>query len=254
MARSTLDSRIAHALKNGAAADRDTLFELNNAAADEVDALRATIAAEEPKLLDIGSPDPDKTQATIAAAKLRIERLTKVILEELQPRVRALDAAANLAEWNATADRLQAESDKLWVELETAYATVCEQLVDVWKRVDANAAAISAAHRRRPSGVMRHITGADHPQLRANLRLPCWDAPDRIVFPRDEAWAFQANLANMMVAQAKAFDAKMLISPDQQRSEDDKREAEMKARAIAERDAYFKAQLEAERKHMRGER
>ena len=91
----SLDTRIAKALNaNGKAADRDLLVALNNEAADEIDALRATIAAEEGRLLDITNETPDKSQEVIASARLRVERLTKVILEELHPRIEAFDRTA----------------------------------------------------------------------------------------------------------------------------------------------------------------
>ena len=61
--------------------------------------MEATIAAEEPHLLDISYPDPDQAAAAITAARLRIARLSKAILQELHPRIDALDAAATRDAW-----------------------------------------------------------------------------------------------------------------------------------------------------------
>ena len=260
----SLGARIAAALLNGEEADRDTLTALWTEVADESDALREAIKVEEARLQDIANPDPDKSAAVIASAKLRIERLGKVIHEQLEPRVEALDRAADLVEWHEEADRLQAETDELWSELETAYNTLCDQLIDVWHRVARNSAAIDAAHRRRPSGVRRELVGADHPQLRASLRLPHWDDPGRIRFPRDEAWEFQVATTNAMVAQAKALEQKcaLMHGPDwwaakqiedeRLRAESARRDEEAKAKAEADRKAFYRAQQEADRRRRLG--
>lgn len=227
--------------------------------------MRATIAAEEGRLLDITNETPDKSQEVIASARLRVERLTKVILEELHPRIEAFDRTAAVAQWNEQAEKLQAESDELWAELETAYAALCSQLIDVWQRIDRNAAAISEARCRRPSGADRHLVGADHPRLRDRLRLPFWDEPERIRFPKDQAWELQVAMTNAMVDQAKALEQKHALmysdnwwaakqlEAEQQRAENEKREAEMKAKAIADREAYHRSVQEQERRRMRGE-
>lgn len=168
-----------------------------------------------------------------------------------------------LADWNKEADRLQNESDELWKELEDTYTTLVNQLIDVWRRVARNSHAINEARRRRPSGVRRELTGADHPELRATLRLPYWDEPTRIRFPRDTAWEFQVATTNMLVAQAKALEAKgaLMHGPDwwaarkledeRVRAESARRDEEAKRKAEADRQAYYAA-LQAEDRRRRG--
>ena len=248
----SLGARIAAALATNGKADRDTLTTLWTEAADEVNALQATIAAEETHLADIAADDPDKSTEVIASSRRRIERLTKVIHEELRPRVEALDRAADLAEWEKEAERLQSESDQLWAKLEATYNVACDQLIEVWGHVFRNSHAINEARRRRPSGTRRELTGADHPELRATLRLPYFDEPTRIRFPRDEAVEFQRATSNLLVEQAKAFERKQMAVLDGRdervQAERIKHEQETKQRVEAERAAYHKSLQEADRK------
>ena len=208
----SLDAKIATALSANGEANRDTLANLIREATKAVEMANIVITAETPRLHDIANSDPDKSQELIASSQLRVERLTKAITQ-LQARVDQIDHEAAIAKWNEDAKALQAESDQLWRDLEDTYTVLTDQLIDIWHAVDRNSRAIEAARRRRPSGAEHlPLIGADNPALRAKLRLPFWDNPERIRFPRDEGWEFQRAMSDMMVNHAKALEQKYALA------------------------------------------
>ena len=258
-----MDAKIAQALSANGSADCTALVALISDATAAIEMAQCVVDAETPRIHDLSNDSPNEFVALIDSSQLHISRLSAA-LPQLQQRIATLDAAAALIRWNAAADQLQAQSNELWSELTETYASSVTRLIDIWNRVDRNTAAIHAAHRQRPPGVQRELIGADHPALRANLRLPHWDAPDRIAFPRDEAQAFQLAMSDMMVAHAKALDAKMALTSgpgwfegqrlaaEQIRAESDEREQEMREKAAADREAYHRALLELERRKVTG--
>ena len=102
-----------------------------------------------------------------------------------------------------------------------------------------------------------------------DIVLPSWDIPHTTYPTRqsseDIAWAQQVAITNAMVNATKASEAKhaQRYSPDwldaqkleqeRQRSDDEKREAELREEAATRQAEYYKAISENERKHALGE-
>ena len=149
---------------------------------------------------------------------LRIERLTKVILEELHPRIDALDLAAKQSAWTAEANKLRDEdSDDLFWELEQVYKPIVEQLNELYLRARANAAAFNGLLRRAPPGRRPRVQRGNAVfGLLAPSSLPDWDDP-RVTHPlRVREPNPLVVVSNALVAQAKAFEQKhaLMHGPD----------------------------------------
>ena len=96
--------------------------------------------------------------------------------------------------------------------------------------------------------------------------MPDWNDQELIWPPRRPPPDLTAEIALAAAAQAKALDAKGALTAGptwfegkqletaQIGAEADKREAEMKAKAVADREQYHRDLLEAERRRARGER
>ena len=142
--------------------------------------------------------------------------------------------------------------------------------MDIFFRGRANAAAFYELKKRAPDGADLRFFGAmPYESFWMNLRLPSWNDPG-VVYPERQtpeqiAWQQQVNLVNEAVAQAKALDAKFApnggrdwhevqkIEQERQIAADEKFAAEQKERDAKSRDAHYKAVLENERRHVRGE-
>ena len=122
---------------------------------------------------------------------------------------------------------------------------------------------------RAPAGVDKKFVAVEpHSFFWAVMNLPSWEKvvtfPPR-KSPADIAWQNQVNFTKAMCAGIKAQEAKhaQMFSSDwaavhdeinrKKAEEDDKREAELKAKDQAARDAYYKNLAEAERRHIHGE-
>ena len=240
----SVEARIAKALAANGSANHAQLVELWDEAADKIDELTATIAAEEPKLLDLENEEPEKSQQIIQSNKLRIKRLTKAIAE-LRPRVEALDREATANKWLEEAVKLQADADILREQLCDTYIVLCTQTVETWLQVDANARAIQRHRERRPSGVHYSLIDADNPRLRNKLRLPLWYEPDRLLFPKDENQEMQAAMAN--ITPVATFVPAYASMEEREQAERAKYEAEAKAEDQRKRDEYYKGFAALER-------
>ena len=192
MAKQSLEQRISAALKSNGSADRDVLFSLWQEAFDEINRLNETIATEEPRLLDINNDDADGSRELIASSKLHIERLTKAIVEELKPRVLALNAEKARADWTAEADERRAINDELYEELEALYPPFFQQIVKLYVRILENDIEIDKLKARAPMGVDKKFAAVEpHALFWALINLPSWDTgvtfPPR-KSPADIAW------------------------------------------------------------------
>ena len=265
----TLDVRIADVLKAKCTADRNSLFSLWEEAFEKINELQETIKTEEDRVLDLTNTDPDKSTATITSIKLQIERLTKAITEELKPRVLALDAEKARTDWNAEAEKRRAVNDELYEELKALYPPFFQQIVKLYVRILENDIEIGKLKARAPACVDKQFVAVEpHSLFWALINLPSWDKgvtfPPR-KSPADIAWQNQVAITNAAVAQAKAIEAKhaQMFSPDwaavhdeihkRKAEEDEKAEAELKAKDLEARQNYYLSLQEAERKRIRGE-
>ena len=249
----SLDSRIAAALSANGEASREMLSMLVGKAAAAIDEAQCIIDAESPRLMDIANDTPDASRELIASNQLRIERMSAAI-PRLQQRIHAIDLDARQAEWIAEANKLQGEADELFAELKQIYRPIVEQLNSLFVRARANAAAVNELCSRAPRGVEHTFSEImPYEDFWLKLALPSWDDPN-IVYPlRVIEPDPQIEIALAAAAFAKQFDAKMLMSAEQQNAIDDKREAEQRAKAAADRQRFYQAQLEAERRRVTGE-
>ena len=264
-----LDARIVAALTANGEASRDTLIALIDEATLSIDLARKVIEVEEPSLLDLDNDDPDKSQARLASAKLKIERLTKA-LPLLQQRVDQIDAELALTGWNAEADRLREQSNKIFDELEKLYPGFLAKMMDLFDRGKRNAAAFNVHVRHAPPGADTWFEPAtSHSTFWIDMQLSSWTNvsvtyPERET-PEQIAWAQQVLFTNAAVAQAKALDQKFApnggrdwpevqkIEQERQRAADEKAEAEAKKKDAERRDQYYQAIAEGERRRIRGE-
>ena len=248
----SLDAKIAAALAADGNADRAALVDLIRDAPAAIELAQTTIATEQPRLLDIDNLDPDTTRQLINSARLRIDRLSLAI-PRLQERVAVIDHETALAAWTAQANALRDKSDALYREHEAVYPPIVAQLNALFLKGRANAAAFADLARRAPPGAFTDFSPAvpwDGFWLR--VQLPDW-SDSRITHPpRVKPPDPQVEIALMQAAFAKQLDAKMLISVEQQREIDAKREEEMKQKAHEEREKYHQDLLAAERRRATG--
>ena len=269
MAKQSLEQRISAAFKSNGSVDRDTLFSLWEEAFAEINKLKEVIETEEPRLLDIDNDDADGSRERIASSKLHIERLTKAIVEELKPRVFALDAEKARADWTAEADERRAINDELYEELEALYPPFFQQIVKLYVRIIENEIQISKLKARAPAGADKTFVPVEpHSRFWASINLPYWDS-DAMFPPRKSAagiaWEIQVAITNAMVAQAKANDLKFAphggqdwaeinkLERERVDAEAEKAEQELKEKDQAARDEYYKNIAIGERKRLRGE-
>jgi hypothetical protein len=158
----TLEQRIGAALRPDAtltSAYIAALIEEGEAAIAEADKEGATDQTL--------SLDPKGARQAIMDATLAANRLL-TFLPKLQARYREAheqeQATAWLAEreapWLAEHDSLKPERDALAEELREVYPLV-SKIVDLFGRIAANDAALSALHQARPAGVTQHLVSAE---------------------------------------------------------------------------------------------
>jgi hypothetical protein len=255
MSTPTLDSRIAAALAANGKADRDTLAGLVVEAEAALAQARETIDLESERLVDIGNPDPEASDAAIQKAERNLARLDKAV-PQLRDRIRQINEATYSRAWHAAADRIESERDKLAVELRELYPNLLERLVDLFGRIDALDAAIGRLHGAAQFGEYRRLVGAEQraralqsfsaaqPPLRDRLVLPSLAEPSRIAFPPP---APHNPLGTAMVAAAQAVERKSLglYSPDWAAAE---KYAAEQARQESARLAEIEAERQAEAK------
>ena len=256
----TTKSLDAHALVANGEANRDTLATLINEAVEAIEMARVVIEAETPRLLDIENDDPDQSLQLIESSKLRIDRLAAAI-PRLQQRVDQLDLTAKQTSWNGEADALRGEADDLYWELDQVYPSIVDQLNELFSKARANAAAFHDLLRRAPPGVDRGFSEAmPYSDFWLRLALPSWTDPN-ITYPlRTKPPDPLVDIALQSAAQAKAVDAKMALmngpgwfeakrlEDERLRVESAKRDEEMKLKAEAERQEYYRALQEEDRR------
>ena len=275
--KQTLDSRISSALSASGEADRGTLVALHNEALDAIEAAQSVIEAETPRLHDLSNETPDKSLQLIESNKLRIERYNKAI-DELGPRIDAIDRATTLAEWTEEHNKLQDKTAALADEFRAKYPTLRAELIYLFLRLDDNRAAIDNLCRKRPPGGPHELVEAEliarglsmftihQPRLRDSLRLPAFADPFNI-FPRDEYAELMRATALQTSEMVRAMELRRAatgmysgdwwqaqkLAAAQQEAENEKREAELAAKADQERQNYYASLQEADRKRIRGE-
>ena len=265
----TLDVRIFSALQSNGSADRKVLVDLIDEATLSIEIAQKVIETEEPSLLDLENSDPDKSRELIAHNTLKIARLEKA-LPKLQERIDAIDREKALADWDAVADRHREQSNKIFDELEKVYPSFLKTMMDLFERGKRNAAAFQSHLRHAPPGADTWFEPATpHSTFWIDLQLPSWTKP-HVTFParqspEDAAWERQVAFTNAMVAQQKAIEAKhaqMFFSDwaavhDEihkgKAAEDEKAEAELKAKDLEARQNYYLSLQEAERRRVYGE-
>ena len=138
-------------------------------------------------------------------------------------------------------------------ELKETYEPIVTQLNSLFVRARANAVAINELCNRAPRGVEYTFSEImPYENFWLMLALPSWSDPN-VTYPlrvKEPDPMIEISLA--AAAFAKRFDAKSYITPAEQGAIHDAKEAEMKAKAIEERQRYFQAQLEQERKRVTG--
>lgn len=249
----SLDARIAKAISSNGTADRDKLAALCTEAAKAIEELQATISREEARVLDLDNLDPDKSTALIASSRIRIERYSKAIAE-LEPRIAVIDREAMVVAWVEQAERLQHQSDDLYRELTEIYPPFLQRLMDLHRRIAANDAAFSALCHRVPAEVdpSAFLRAAPYADFWRNMRMPSWNNPGLTYPERAKPVDPIAEIALASAAFAKRWDAKVPMTPEAHQAELDKKEAEQKAKADADREAFYRSVAEADRRRMRG--
>ena len=258
-----LDARIVQALAANGEASRDVLVALIDEATLSIDIARKVIETEEPSLLDLENETPDKSRELIASNKLKIERLT-LALPQLQSRIDAIDCETALKTWDAEADRLREQSNKIFDELAKIYPGFLAKITDLFDRGKRNAAAFQSLLRHAPPGADTWFEPATpHSTFWIDLQLPSWTKP-HVTFPLRQtpeqiAWAQQVAFTNAMCAQTKAIEAKhaQMHSPDwagaydeiykRKAEADAKAEQELKQKDLEARQNYYLSLQEAER-------
>lgn len=254
----SLDARIAAVLATNGEADRDALMALWQEAWDAIKMAETVIEAETPRLLDLSNDEPDKSRELIESSKLRIERLTKAILE-IKPRVAALDQEAALEAWTAEAAVLRKEANDIYHETRKLYKPIVALLNDLFLKGRANATAFNDLKRRAPSGADTDFMPAfPYEDFWLKLQLPDWDNPHVTHPPRNRAptdWEIMAANAIAQSSQVGMLSLGKVVT-DEDKAEVARRaakaEQDLKAEAERKRDAYYAAQKEAERRHRLG--
>jgi hypothetical protein len=262
--KQALDARIAAALSANGEADRDSLADLIREAADAIDKAREIIEVKKPRIHDLANDDPDKSIQLVASNEVRITRMTAAI-SRLEARVAAIDLEAEQTAWSEQARALQDEADDLYFELQQTYPGIVKQLDELFRKARANAGAFYQLLEVAPSGVDHTFHPAEPwENFWLIVALPDWHDSRVTHPPRTKPADPKAEIALSSAAFAKQLDAKMAIgsgpnwwaakqlSDDQARTEIEKREAEMKEKAEQERQEYYRALLEAERRRAIG--
>ncbi len=269
-AEPSLDQRIAEVLADDTA-DRDTLVALWQEACDAAVAAKAIIDAETPRILDLSNPDPSASDNAVRKARRTVERLTAAT-HQFAARVKKIDTAAYAVNWNAEADKVEAERDKLANELAKRYPAIVAELIELFTRIDANTAAISDLHGKAPSGkwgetprrlldaelTARNLDGysAEQPPLRDKLQLPDFAHSRDIAFPPP---APLNPFIHVMVNAARVYETRVAgrysdhwheakaIEDEQKRAEIAQREAELAAQEAEAKAAFERKVVEEDR-------
>ena len=251
----TLDARLAAALSANGEADKGTLVALVTEAESAIAAAQETIEIESERLVDIGNPDPEASDAAIRKAERTVARLDKAV-QLLKARIRQLDEATYSRDWHKAADKLEAIRDAIAAELVELYPSVVEKLVDLFGRIDTVDAAINRLHGQAQFGERRRVIGAEQrargltaysaaePPLRDRLQLPDWSETHRVAFPVPPPLN---PFAAAMVGAVQALERKSagLYSADWAAAE---KFADEQARQEAARRAEIEAREQAESK------
>jgi len=109
--------------------------------------------------------------------------------------IKKVAASERLAQWRADYHALEPKRDALAAELAEAYPAFVGKIADLLTRIAANDAEIARLHQGRPTGVARHLAGAElvargldgfttaAPSIATELRLPAFEPGQRPAWP-----------------------------------------------------------------------
>ena len=114
----------------------------------------------------------------------------------LQRRLQELKAQEYSAQWHGNYAQIEGKCDELAAELREIYPAVQSKLVDLLTRMTACSAEVGRINGSAPAGValrlpevelvarnLEHFT-RDEPSITNELKLPDWDQPTKLAWPR----------------------------------------------------------------------
>ena len=162
-------------------------------------ALPAAIDAAERERIHSLDPvvDAQKAQQSLADAQFARDRL-QAALTALQRRLQELQESEYSVLWHDQYSQVEAESHALAAELREIYPAVLSKLVDLLTRtiecnveascINGSAPAGVALRLREVELVARNLEGftRDEPSISNELKLPDWDQPAKLAWPRPQ--------------------------------------------------------------------
>lgn len=192
-ASAPLEKRVLAALADGGIDKGDLVSLLSDVEKAIADA-EHVIATESARALELETESPDDCVLAIKKAELRIERLRKAV-PKLEDKIQRLVAREVAASWARQFDSLKNERDALAKELSALYPPFVQNLANLFARIDALDARISALNAHAPHGEVRRLLetelkarsldrfSAEQPPLRETLKLPDPGYTREVCFP-----------------------------------------------------------------------
>ena len=186
-----LEKRIAAAITSAA-----TSADVAAVIADVDAALPAAIDAAERERIKAYDPtvDSQKARQSLADAEFARDRL-QAASAALQRRLQELQAQEYSVQWHGKYAQIEDESHALAAEIREIYPAMQSKLVDLLTRMKSCDAEVGRINGSAPAGVAlrlravelvaRNVEGAE-PSIINELRLPDWDQPAKLAWPRPQ--------------------------------------------------------------------